>query len=201
MSVLPPTALPLVPSSFATGDRLTLGACTLERLPVGLWVCTECGPTYLSKTDAQMRELFVAPECLDALGVPMFSPANVRPGMPLPGRPVVEGESPYEEGRAYLVCSTGNERPGDLAGIPATELGPWGPAQLALTAKANPVGSGDDFEVSITETGTVYLRVGQAVTLAYIPAELPTESEMVAILSYSALLIAFSPLVTVIDLS
>ncbi|WP_433860239.1 hypothetical protein [Streptomyces kronopolitis] len=201
MPVLPPTVLPLVPSAFATGDRITHQACTLERLSSGNWACVKCGPPSAPKADARIRELFVAPECLDTLGVPMFSPANVPADMPLPGRPVAEGESPFEEGSPYLFCSTGNERPTYLAGVPASELGPWGPAQFALIAKGSRV-RGDEFEVSITETGTVYLRIpGGAVTLAYVPAELPTESETVAILSYSVLLHAFPPVVTVIDLS
>ncbi|MGW7090006.1 hypothetical protein ACWGH2_41855 [Streptomyces sp. NPDC054871] len=205
MSVLPPTVLPLVPSVFATGDRITRGACTLERLPVGLWVCT-CGPTYVSKTDAQIRELFVAPERLDALGVPMFAPASVSSEAPLPGRPVTGGESPFEGGRPYLMCMTGTTLPAVLAGAPASESGPWGPSQMALIAQAKPVVQSDAIEWSMTATGTVYLRVPAtpktiAVTIAYVPADYPTEDETAALLSYAALSLAFPPLVTVIALS
>ncbi|MEV0487309.1 hypothetical protein AB0I69_42755 [Streptomyces sp. NPDC050508] len=198
MSVLPPSVLPLVPSTFATGDRVSHRACTLERLASGRWTCVKCGPS-LGATDASVRELFVNPEFLEAQGgVPLFSPANVPDDAPLPGRPVADGESPYEAGRPYLFCSTGVEKPVSLQGVPAAEPGLWGPAQFAFTAKSVPACS-DVFETSMTETGTVYLRV-PGVTLAYVPADLPTEPEMVALLSYSVLLHAFAPL-TVIDLS
>lgn len=204
MSVLPPTVLPLVPSAFATGDRVTHRACTLERLASGAWLCLKCGPTLTPKTDAHVRELFVNPACLDALGVPMFSPANVPADAPLPGRPVAAGESPYEV-RPYLMCVTGTALPAVLAGVQTSEPGPWGPAQYAFTARANRVES-DIFEASMTETGTVYLRLPAtpttiAVTLAYIPAELPTDEEAAAILSYFALGLAFPSLTKAADLT
>lgn len=193
MTLLSPSVLPLIPSAFATGDRITYGQHTVERLASGMWESPALGPAPFPVTDAQIRTLFVSPFALDTLGgVPLFAPANAPADMPLPGRPVADGESPYEVGRSYLICSTGNEVPTMLDAVPVDEGGPWGTAQAALTAEGGRTG-GAEFEVSMTETGTVYLRIpGGAVTLAYVPAEDPTQDEANALIEHAALQCAYA---------
>ncbi|MFJ5588292.1 hypothetical protein ACIQCG_00915 [Streptomyces noursei] len=188
MSKLSPSVLPLIPSAFATGDRVSYWRCTFERLPSGTWACVTCGPAPIPFTDADIRDRFVNPPLLDALdGIPLIAPANVPADAPLPGRPVPDGENPWESGRPYLLCSTGNDVPTMLAAVQGSEPGPWGIAQAALTTPGN-LCRGDVFEASMTETGTVFLRMtGGAVTLAYIPAEEPTTEESNALAEYNAM--------------
>ncbi|MER5482597.1 hypothetical protein ABT024_05185 [Streptomyces sp. NPDC002812] len=197
MPLIPPSVLPLLPSAFAIGDRITHGACVLERVAVDRWQCTKCSRTV---TDAHARGYFTDPAGLDALGVPQFAPLHVAAGEPLPGRPVAAGECPYEAGRPYLMCGADPETFTSMRGIPSQESGPWGIAQNAFPAQVSCAG-GEDFELSMTATGTVYLRViGSPVTCAYVPAEYPTEEETVSLLSYAAMSIAFPIDVAVIDL-
>ena len=134
--------------------------------------------------------------------MPLISPPHVPAGAPLPGRLVAAGENPYEAGSPYLMCGgTGNASTPYMKAIQSMEVGPWGIAQAAFHAPGNCAG-GDYFELSLTETGTVYLRVvGSPVTYAYVPAEYPTEEETVNVLSWAAWEAAFPHDVVVIDLS
>ncbi|MFD4933470.1 hypothetical protein [Streptomyces virginiae] len=201
MSLIPPSVLPLVPSAFATGDRITHSACVVERVAVDRWLCVECGSTDATITDRQAREYFTDPACLAALGAPLFSPAHVPADAPLPGRPVAEGECPYVAGTPYLMCGTNNVSAPYMEAVPYLEGGPWGTAQKAFTAKNSRYG-GDNFELSLTETGTVYLRViGSPETYAYVPAEYLTEEETVEVLSWAVWEAAFPYDVVVVDLS
>ncbi|MGW0562853.1 hypothetical protein ACWDZ4_20095 [Streptomyces sp. NPDC003016] len=182
--------------AFATGDRIFHRACTLERLASGTWASVECGPMAKPKTDAKIRELFVNPARLAALGVPLFSPAHVPADAPLPGRPVADGENPYRVGHAYLLCVTPGAAPNHLAGIPTVQPGPWGTAQAAFLATATHKW-GKEFEVSLTETGTIYLRLPDlSLTFAYVPAEDPTDQEAIGLVAYATLLSAFPRVVT-----
>ncbi|KIF00922.1 hypothetical protein PL81_38530 [Streptomyces sp. RSD-27] len=198
MSVIHPSVLPLIPSSFATGDRIQYGPCTVERLSSGLWVCVDC-PVPFRYPDADMRQLFVNPASLELVGVPLFSPANVPEGIPLPGRPIAEGERPYELDRPYLMCAASGSTP-YMGPVKSEKEGPWGAAQLALTSQSR--AGGEDFELSLTETGTVYLRlIGTPLTYAYVPAEYPTDEEGADILSFAVVRTAFASDLLVIDLA
>ncbi|WP_221888715.1 hypothetical protein [Streptomyces sp. WAC05292] len=190
--------LPLVPSSFAAGDRVQYGPCFAERLPSDQWACVEC-PNSHRYTDAEIRQLFVDPVSLELMGVPLFSPAHVSADAPLPGRPVAKGERPYEQDRPYLMCGSSGHAE-YMGAISSGEEGPWGATQAALTSQSR--AGGEEFELSLTETGTVYLRlIGTAVTYAYVPAEYPSAEESADILSFAVVRAAFPTDLVVIDLA
>ncbi|MFJ5142963.1 hypothetical protein [Streptomyces sp. NPDC088707] len=187
MTLLSPSVLPVVPSAFMPGDRITVGSCTVVRLASGVWECSTCKDDPISVDDATIRDLFVSPSRLTELGrVPMVAPAEVPADAPLPGRPVLSGEKPFEPGRTYLVCSTGVGT--GLAGVRGGS-GPWGAVQAALVPAHGGPSCGEHFEVSLAETGTVFMRCAEGgVTFAFIPAEQPTETESHALMTYAAVL-------------
>ncbi|MFJ4342646.1 hypothetical protein [Streptomyces sp. NPDC088915] len=177
MTHLSSPVLPLIPSAFATGDRISCRGCTYVRLASGIWECPPCGPASFTINDEAIRSLFVQPGLLDAMGsVPLFAPASVPAGTPLPGRPVLAGERPFEPGRPYLLSSTDDTE--DLAGVPNDKPGPWGIAQATIVSSDGGPSSGNGYDVSLAETGTVFIRTAdKGVTLAYTPAEEPTAEE------------------------
>ncbi|MFF0754458.1 hypothetical protein [Streptomyces sp. NPDC004267] len=187
---LSPSVLPLIPSTFAEGDLLASGPCTLERLVSGQWACTKCDNPTVTVTDAIVRRYFTDPTSLEAFGVPLFTPAHVYVDEPLPGRPISAGENPFERDRPYLVCST--RQGGFISGVVNRETSFWGPAQVAVTVNGSD--PADEMlaagrEISLTETGTVFVRKPSiALTVAYVPAESPTEAEASGIVAYAAAL-------------
>lgn len=188
--LLSPSLLPLVPLAFSVGDSVTHSRCSFERVAADRWVCVKCGPTSPASSDVQMRERFTEPIHLETFGAPLLAPVTPAAGEPLPGRPVRDGESPFEPGGTYLMCSTGNEEPPTLHGLRSEKPGPWGPAQAALVATGQRISGPSHgwYERSMTETGTVYIRMDDgAVTLAYVPAGPPTDDEAAALVAYTAL--------------
>lgn len=191
MSLLPITALPYIPSVFSAGDRLSVGSETLTRDEKGRWVCEhEWCPCVT--TDAGARSCFTDPELLVLFGVPLLSPAPVPADEPLPGRPVAVGEQPFEE-RPYLMVGTG---PGDAPFQPLKNTnGPWGPAQRACTPSAPDSPTAFTYEMTLTDTGTVWFRLSGN-TFAYVPAETPTDAEAHGLMSVAVLRAAFDLVVT-----
>jgi hypothetical protein len=193
VSLLPLTALPYIPAAFAPGDRVTHLTCSLMRDSSGLWTCKSCEPRG-PINDSSIRRRFVEAVSLEVLGVPLMAPAPVPTDEPLPGRPVAEGENPFEV-RPYLMA-------GDLGGVfqPLPGDGPWGIAQRASTPIAPNGPAAWTYEMSLTDSGRVWYRA-HGLTVAYIPAEDPTDNETVAILAAAVLRLAFPETVSVLRLS
>lgn len=187
---LPLTALPYIPSEFVPGDRLTYAGKTFRRAESGLWLFPGIGPV----SDAEVRQVYTDPEHLEVFGVPLMAPAPVPTDEPLPGRPVAVGENPFEA-RPYLMAA---DLRGAFQSIP--DDGPWGIAQRvgAPIAPKGPVAW--TYEMSLTDTGRVWYRA-HGMTVAYVPAEDPTEDETVAILAAAVLRLAFPESVTVLRIS
>ncbi|MEU3502613.1 hypothetical protein ABZ726_18245 [Streptomyces hundungensis] len=190
MSTLAPSVLPLVPSVFSAGDRISFSRCVLERDASGdsdQWLCTICGPAEVSYTDETARRLFVAPALLARNGVPLFAPAAPRPNEPLPGRLMAMGERPFTVGTAYLMCATDANDPESLVAVRTTSMSFWGTGQLAFVSGCGMYGH-EAYELSLTDAGTIFLRIpGTAsITLAYVPAVKPTAQEAAALTAYAA---------------
>ncbi|MEU0857464.1 hypothetical protein ABZ352_18775 [Streptomyces griseofuscus] len=192
MSLLPPSVLPVVPVAFAAGDRITVNGSTHVRSEEGRWTCgrPECPAAF---NDESARELFTDPSLLARLGVPLLAPVSVGADSPLPGRPVREGEMPFERDRVYLVAGTEGRSSNPVVPIPETQAapGPWGPEQRTLT---NPALDGipPNWEMSQTQTGVIWVRFPQGTgTYAYIPAEAPDCGEIEVLLSLVVLALAF----------
>jgi hypothetical protein len=87
------------------------------------------------------------------------------------------------------VCITGCNGP-ELAGVQTSQRGPWGRAQAAVLG-TNFSQWGDQLELSLTDTGTVYLRIPSGLmTCAYVPADDPTDLEAIALVAHATTLAA-----------
>ncbi|MFC8538071.1 hypothetical protein ACFUJY_29725 [Streptomyces sp. NPDC057249] len=180
-TILPLSALPYIPSAYSPGDRLEVAGEVQIRDEQGRWTCgrPEC-PNLLS--DADVRRLYTAPDLLTRLGLPLIAPRSVPADVPLPGRPVSIGESPFERDRPYLMC--GNLL-GNFHALTVSDPGPWGIGQSATTLD-DPLRPGNH-EVTLTATGVVWVRKrscfdGAQMTCAFIPAELPAVDEVMALI-------------------
>ncbi|WP_030372396.1 hypothetical protein [Streptomyces rimosus] len=193
MSLLLPSVMPHVPAAFAAGDRVTVLGTAHTRSEEGRWTC--CADCPAAFTDEEIRKMFTHPPFLAEAGVPLFTPASVGADDPLPGRPVRDGEMPFEQGRAYLLAGT--KGPSSNAVVPLPEMddtapGPWGPGQRTVDApsiKRFP----RDWEMSQTETGVIWVRLPAGTgTYAYIPADAPDYAAIEPLLTAVVLAIASS---------
>ncbi|MFD0352966.1 hypothetical protein ACFVHW_04340 [Streptomyces sp. NPDC127110] len=150
-----------------------------ERLPDGLWACTTSRLTE-RYDDGEIRRLFVDPVNLDRNGLPLYSPASVPPDEPLPGRRVQHGENPWERRRPYLMAGP---RDGMFQAL-LRDNSPWGPSQRAASPCLPSDSSFIAKEVALTVTGTVWLRFS-GMTVAYVPAEYPTDEEAATITAFA----------------
>ncbi|WP_432041052.1 hypothetical protein [Streptomyces chartreusis] len=182
MSLLPLTALPYIPTAFVPGDWLTYAGKAYERTESGTWE----SPGFATVTDIEMREMYIDPEHLAAFGVPLLVPAPVETDEALPGRRVAEGDDPFRDGPYLMAGQQGREFKA------ASDHGPWGIAQRACTPNMAHRPADFEGEMTVTDTGRVWLRA-HGIPLAFIPADLPTESEIPPLIEAAALHQAFPP--------
>ncbi|MFB8025923.1 MULTISPECIES: hypothetical protein [unclassified Streptomyces] len=191
MSVLPPSVLLAVPVTFAPGDRVTFTDETHTRDEQGRWMCSH--PACPPMTDDQIRSAFTDPALLEVLGAPLIAPASVGVDEPLPGRPVGEGENPFESEHLYLLAGTRGPSANPFVAVPEAAPGPWGLHQRTLTIHVGPVRS-SNYEMSQTATGVIWLRLPNGSgTYAYIPATDPASELVDGLLALAVLRAAFPP--------